>query len=296
MAYFMTHPLMSTQNRPYGRQGSLAVAHIEKAMLLCNCLEVHNGARTRALNGLTLDMVKARSRNHRTICESSRPRAQGRYALAEGCGGRLRRSPGINQGRPGLRLRPTAFRQRIDRRDRARATRDSGAHGGPITIAHSVLKLLYEGGQRQAHKGRRKFSARNGRGPLRTVRGVRRRPVECARKDCVPVALLQHRLRPARQAHAWRPSRRFWTNKSTRCCAMPGFRAALANAADTDARIFLVIKTLVHQLFVHYVESLKHAGPQGLIPAIRESAALVCSQFCFASPCTGLHTAKGRMR
>ena len=58
IAYFMTHPLMSTQNRPYGRQGSLTVAHIEKAMLLCNCLEVHNGARTRALNGLTLDMVR----------------------------------------------------------------------------------------------------------------------------------------------------------------------------------------------------------------------------------------------
>ena len=42
LVYFMTHPLMSTQNRPYGREGSLTVGHIEKALLLCNCLEVHN--------------------------------------------------------------------------------------------------------------------------------------------------------------------------------------------------------------------------------------------------------------
>ncbi|MBL8514058.1 MAG: hypothetical protein JNJ55_08690, partial [Betaproteobacteria bacterium] len=58
IAYFMTHPLMSTQNRPYGRHGALTVEHLEKALLLCNCFEVQNGARTKALNGLTLDMIK----------------------------------------------------------------------------------------------------------------------------------------------------------------------------------------------------------------------------------------------
>src|SRR5262245_60724678 len=46
LAYFMTHPLMSTQNRPYGREGSLSLAHLEKAMLLCNAFEIQNGART----------------------------------------------------------------------------------------------------------------------------------------------------------------------------------------------------------------------------------------------------------
>src|SRR5262249_53042918 len=51
--YFMTHPLMSTQNRPYGREGSLTVEHIEKAILLCNVFEIQNGARTIAVNGLT---------------------------------------------------------------------------------------------------------------------------------------------------------------------------------------------------------------------------------------------------
>ena len=32
LAYFMTHPLMSTQNRPYGREGALSMEHIEKAL------------------------------------------------------------------------------------------------------------------------------------------------------------------------------------------------------------------------------------------------------------------------
>jgi hypothetical protein len=44
---------MSTQNRPYGREGSLTLAHIEKAILLCNTFEIQNGARSRAVNDLT---------------------------------------------------------------------------------------------------------------------------------------------------------------------------------------------------------------------------------------------------
>src|SRR5262249_29149631 len=59
IVYFMTHPLMSTQNRPYGREGSLTVEHIEKAILLCNTFEVQNGARTKAINGLTLRLMNS---------------------------------------------------------------------------------------------------------------------------------------------------------------------------------------------------------------------------------------------
>src|SRR5215831_10676613 len=51
--YFMTHPLMSTQNRPYGREGSLTIGHLEKAILLCSAFEIQNGARTRTVNNLT---------------------------------------------------------------------------------------------------------------------------------------------------------------------------------------------------------------------------------------------------
>src|SRR5215813_6105612 len=55
--YFMTHPLMSTQNRPYGREGSLSLETIEKAILLCNTFEIQNGARSRAVNDLTTTLV-----------------------------------------------------------------------------------------------------------------------------------------------------------------------------------------------------------------------------------------------
>src|SRR5215813_9920650 len=50
LAYFMTHPLMSTQNRPYGREGALSVWHIERAMLMFDCLEVRDGTRARSSN------------------------------------------------------------------------------------------------------------------------------------------------------------------------------------------------------------------------------------------------------
>src|SRR5262245_45647424 len=63
LAYFMTHPLMSTQNRPYGREGALTLAHLEKAILLCNCLEVRNGSRTRSLNELTHRVLESLDRD-----------------------------------------------------------------------------------------------------------------------------------------------------------------------------------------------------------------------------------------
>src|SRR5262249_1737170 len=55
--YFMTHPLMSTQNRPYGREGSLSLETIEKAILLCNTFKIQNAARSRAVNDLTTTLV-----------------------------------------------------------------------------------------------------------------------------------------------------------------------------------------------------------------------------------------------
>ena len=57
LEYFMTHPLMSTQNRPYGREGALSLNHIEKALLLCHCLEARNGTRTRHLNETTKHLM-----------------------------------------------------------------------------------------------------------------------------------------------------------------------------------------------------------------------------------------------
>src|SRR5262245_17209958 len=59
IAYFMTHPLMSTQNRPYGREGALSLWHIERSLLLFNAFEIRNGTRARSSNGLTARMLHA---------------------------------------------------------------------------------------------------------------------------------------------------------------------------------------------------------------------------------------------
>src|SRR5262245_42895726 len=59
IAYFMTHPLMSTQNRPYGREGALSVRHIERALLLFNCFESRNGSRARSSNDLTVQLLES---------------------------------------------------------------------------------------------------------------------------------------------------------------------------------------------------------------------------------------------
>src|SRR5262245_51802699 len=140
LIYFMTHPLMSTQNRPYGREGSLAVRHVERALLLCNAFEIQNGARTKAMNDLTA-----------TLLTSLTPETINRLALKHGIepkgpapwiktvvGGSDDHS-GINPGRTWTTFeysgdRPTA-NALIDSM-RARRTRAEGAHGGPISLAH----------------------------------------------------------------------------------------------------------------------------------------------------------------
>src|SRR5262245_39598704 len=62
LAYFMTHPFISTENRPYGREGALSIEHIEKALLLCNCIEVHNGMRDESVHELTAAMLRSLDR------------------------------------------------------------------------------------------------------------------------------------------------------------------------------------------------------------------------------------------
>jgi hypothetical protein len=43
IGYFMTHPLMSTENRAYGREGSLSLGHLEKMFVLLGGFEIQNG-------------------------------------------------------------------------------------------------------------------------------------------------------------------------------------------------------------------------------------------------------------
>src|SRR5215471_14090031 len=153
LIYFMTHPLMSTQNRPYGREGSLTLQHIEKAILLCNAFEIHNGARTIAVNDLTArllgsltpEIIERLANKHSIAPKGSTP------WLKAYVGGSDDHS-GINPGRTWTRFEyqddhptPNVLIESIRRRE----TRPDGAHGGPITLAHSLLKLLYDGSKKK---------------------------------------------------------------------------------------------------------------------------------------------------
>jgi glycosyltransferase involved in cell wall biosynthesis len=287
LVYFMTHPLMSTQNRPYGREGALAVEHIEKALLLCNCLEVRNGARTRALNEFTHDMVRRLDRD--TI-----ERLADRHGLPpKGLAPWLKSvvagsddHSGINPGHTWTEfeigegpLNANALVQAI----RERRCRPAGAHGGPITIAHSILKLLYEGGQRRATPGR---SLSVG-GPMQTLlklvfdaesRGL-------ADKLSFQVRAWYHGFARglARRGLA-RPFEAVLEAEVYAMLADPSFRAGLAAVATTDDRIFLVVKTVVNRLFAHYVANLAQARSFDLVTAIKETVALVSSNVFVSLP------------
>jgi hypothetical protein len=89
---------MSTQNRPYGREGSLAIEHIEKALLLFNCLEVRNGTRTRSLNELTARLVGSLDRRRSNAGQQARHRAEGATPWLKAVVAGSDDHSGINQG------------------------------------------------------------------------------------------------------------------------------------------------------------------------------------------------------
>jgi hypothetical protein len=149
IAYFMTHPLMSTQNRPYGREGSLTLQHLEKALLLSDAFEIQNGARTKALNDLTRNMLSAldAATIERLANKHDLP-PKGATPWRKGIVGGSDDHAGINPGHTWTEfnfqgLRPTA--NDLIEAVRARRSRPNGVHGGPITLANSLLKLLYDG-------------------------------------------------------------------------------------------------------------------------------------------------------
>src|SRR5262245_61775286 len=152
--YFMTHPLMSTQNRPFGREGSLTVEHIEKAILLCNTFEIQNGARTRALNQLTERLFSSLTPGViERLAFKHGIEPKGDHPWLKGFVGGSDDHSGINPGRTWTIFeysgeRPTG--NDVVDCIRRRGTQADGAHGGPVTLAHSLLKLLYDGSRRKA--------------------------------------------------------------------------------------------------------------------------------------------------
>lgn len=290
LAYFMTHPLMSTQNRPYGREGALSVAHIEKALLLCNCLEVRNGSRTPALNGLTLELLRSLDRaTIERLADRHGITPKGPTPWQKAIIGGSDDHSGINPGRTWTAFaragaRPTA--NHLVEAIRRRETRPGGAHGGPVTLAHSLLKLMYDGNAR--------------RGRAASTAGVHLGgPVQSLLRVVFDAdgGRLRERLLFQGKAwyHRWAKSHPSWRrsgasfeavleSEAYTLLADPGFRRQLEVTSSTDDRIFLVVGTLVNRVFSHYMANLRAATGHSLIGAIKEAVALLSSHLFVSLP------------
>jgi len=290
LIYFMTHPLMSTQNRPFGREGSLTLEHIEKAMLLCNTFEIQNGARTKAINDLTerlLTSLTPQVIERLAVKHGIAPK--GGDPWIKGLVGGSDDHSGINPGRTwtafeysGDHPTPNALIDCI----RRRGTRPEGLHGGPITLAHSLLKLLYDGSrQKSAYKHKSMLLD----GPIRSLlRLVFDSERESTSEKIRRQAEWLHHLVLGR----WRvrvgglgvPFENILDSEARALLSNPEFRETLASQQTTDDRIFLVISTLINRIFARYVSNLKKEHGLNLVSAIKEMVALVSSNLFVSLP------------
>jgi glycosyltransferase involved in cell wall biosynthesis len=290
IAYFMTHPLMSTQNRPYGREGALSLAHIEKALLLFNAFEGQNGSRTRALNELTqgvLGRLDAPTLARLADRHGIEPRGDHPWHKAMLAGSDDH--AGINPGHtwtefPYAGERPTA--NELVLAIRRRETRLAGAHGGPIGLAHSVLKLLYDGGKVAPTGGRKAVTVG---GPIRTLLQLvfdddPTSPAERALR--LGRGMLRRALARAqgRYTGGGVPFEALLEAEADTLLGDAGFRARLASVDRTDDRIFLVVNTLLNRIFARYVNNLRGAQASDVVGVIKEIVALVSSNLFVSLP------------
>jgi glycosyltransferase involved in cell wall biosynthesis len=292
LAYFMTHPLMSTQNRAYGREGALSIEHIEKALLLCNAFEVRNGSRTRALNGVTLAMLQALDRpTLERLANKHGLQPKGETPWLKAIVGGSDDHSGINPGRTwtefpyASQLTANAVTESIRRRE----TRPGGGHGGPITLAHSILKLLYDGSTRSKGPGHK--AIRIG-GPVHSLlklafdsddQSLAGRLYLRARvmlQEALPKSL-------ASRSPGGEPFEQVFESEVLRLLADPAFRAGLANldaGAQMDERIFFTIGALLNRIFARYLDNLRGGHHLHLIGFIKQAVALATTNSLVCLP------------
>ncbi|MGO8997013.1 MAG: glycosyltransferase [Polyangiaceae bacterium] len=288
IAYFMTHPLMSTQNRPHGREGALTVEHIEQAILLFDAFEVQNGSRTKALNALTrrlletLDpgIIERLANAHGIEPKGATPWKKGMLAGSDD-------HAGINPGNTWTRFpfagaRPTG--SDVVRAIRARTTEPCGAHGGPITLAHSMLKLLYDGSTITRTRTKKTLSVS---GPIsglfRMVFDEDRVSMPervIFRGKAILHCYLSRHLRP--QPGVVESFESLLESEVLRLLADVEFAKSLAGTAKTDDRIFLVVSTLLNRIFARYVDGLRRADGSNVVFFVKQLVSLVSSSL-FAS-------------
>jgi glycosyltransferase involved in cell wall biosynthesis len=291
LVYFMTHPLMSTQNRPYGREGSLKVEHIEKALVLFNTLEVRNGSRTRALNELTHRLVT--SLDQATIERLANEHGiapRGPTPWLKGVTGGSDDHAGINPGRtwtefPHPALRAPTANDLVDAL-RRRETAPAGEHGGPINLAHAMVKLLYDGTRSKHRKSTQKAVSFGG--PIQSLlRFVfDSESVGLAEKVAFQLKLWTDKLLTlvAPGLLANQSFEDLLAAEARTLLVDEAFRVKLAGEKRTDDRIFLVVNTLVNRMFQRYAKRLAAANSSNLVGAIKDAVALVSSSLFFQLP------------
>lgn len=285
LAYFMTHPLMSTQNRPYGREGALSIEHIEKALLLCNCLEVHNGSRTRALNELTRRLLGALDRpTIESLANKHNIEPRGPAPWHKAIVGGSDDHSGLHPGRTWTEFacagRPVA-NDLIEAIRRAE-TRPAGAHGGPITLAHSLLKLLYDGSRRRGPAGSAPRVVVGG--SIQALLSIVFEPEDRPRdRLALQVRALYQRWLGGRR-RSGQAFEQVLESEVHALLAEPDFRATLTRTTRIDDRIFLVVGTLVNRILVRYMANLREAARHSLLGAIKEAVALLSSNLLVSLP------------
>jgi len=300
LAYFMTHPLTNTDNRPHGREGALTLEHLEIAALLLPGFEVRNGARTRVLNELTQAWLGSLDANrmsefagrHGLVPRGDRP-------WVKFVTGGSDDHAGINPGRTwtefdyrGLRPTPNDLVASM----RAHTTRPGGQHGGPIVLAHALMKLLHDGARRERRTPEGPLSRLTGGrislarlappGPIDTLLGLVFEPDggDVIRKATLAARAFLHRhvLRTNRLGV---PFEQHLEAEAYRLLSERDFVARLEDPAlTTDDRIFLVVSTLVDRIFVRYVDNIRAAGMQDPFGAVKDLVALGASTLFVSLP------------
>lgn len=302
MAYFMAHPLMSTENRAQGRDGSLTLGHIEKALLLFDGFEAQNGSRARALNDLTVAMLESLGplRIEELANRHNLP-PKGLVPWEKFVTGGTDDHSGINPGRtwtefPFAGSCPTS--NDVIAALRRRSTRPGGAHGGPIALAHSILKLLYDGSNRSAAApkttGARLGVTSPAPGPTIGISGAftalltlvfQDRELSLREKAAFKLKTVLHSLERLRGPRLGLPFETVVTREIYALLSETAFRESLtAPELTTDQRIFLVISTLVNRLFARYVNNLRLVRTANLVDVIREVVALLASNLFVSLP------------
>jgi glycosyltransferase involved in cell wall biosynthesis len=250
---------------------------------------VRNGTRTRSLNELTVRLLESLDRatierladKHGIAPKGPTPWLKAMLAGSDD-------HSGINPGRTWTEFVAPAGRAPVanDLVDsiRRRETKPGGDHGGPVTLAHAMLKLIHDQSSRQV-RGRKSVGVGGPVGSLLAL-AFDTGKVSLRRKIAIGGgAFLQHlgrRLLGARRGSG--PSfERLLASEARSLLGEPALRQRLGELR-TDDRIFQIVSRLVNRIFAHYVARIAAARSLDLVRVIKEVVALASSNLFVSLP------------